>query len=94
MYYKSLNELELILFGHRFAFDQLGVITRDQSFNSCFSEWLLQTQDVSCSGGWALAIETVASRMGNNPEVLFAELVERFLSQWRGPNKDNSRAKH
>ena len=89
MYYRSLRELESAIFGHQFAFQQLGAITRDQSFNSCFREWVYCTTDVSCSGGWALAIETLASNRRDDPEALFGELAERFLSQWADSEATN-----
>ena len=83
MYYRSLDELEAVLSGHQIAFEQLGVISRDQSFQTCFVDWLYRTMNASGSAGWACAIESLASARGDDAESVFAELVEQFLSQWR-----------
>ena len=82
MYFRTLGELELILFGHQCAFEQLKVIDRDQSFNYCYSQWLYDTREVSGSAGWAYAIESMASANGDDAEALFSQLSEEFLRQW------------
>ena len=82
MYYKSLEELEIMLGGHQAAFEQLGVITREQSFGACFIEWIRQTKGISCQSGWAYGIETLQSAEGDELEMLFVRLVTVFLKQW------------
>lgn len=81
MYYRSLEELEAILSGHQLAFEQLGAINRDDSFHHQFVEWLRQTRQASASAGWAGAVESLALEKVDS-EVLFAELVVEFLTNW------------
>jgi len=82
MYFKTLSEFEAIIRGHQAAFEQLKSIDRSESFHECFSEWLQQNMDSSGAAGWAYAIEVLAEQTGKDPEVLFCNLVPKFLEQW------------
>ncbi len=82
MYFNSLEELQAILWGHAYAFDQKGLTSRDDYFNSCFKSWLRQKTGASICSGWAEAIETRASRKGIDPVDFFSPLVREFLDQW------------
>ena len=84
MYFKSLRELEAALGGHATAFDQLGLIGRDEAFNSSFGAWLRRETGVSAASGWAWAISDLAEAAGTDAEALFVERVRAFLREW-GP---------
>ena len=81
MHYRSLEELEAILSGHQIAFEQLGVIGREESFHQEFVEWLRRTRQAPGSAGWACAIKSLTIEEAD-PEQLFGKLVEEFLEQW------------
>jgi hypothetical protein len=84
MYFRSLEELEAIMRGHATAFDQLGIINREDSFHSCFGYWLYDNTDTSSASGWAHAVELLASNKGDDPVEVFSRLVRRFLVHWNG----------
>lgn len=81
MYFRTLSELETTMFGHAYAFTQLGVITRPKSFNVRFSHWLSQTKGVPDAMGWAYAVEQIESSAAARNRVL-AELLAEFWGQW------------
>ena len=82
MYFRTLEELQSIMFGHYFAYMQLGAITARQSFSNCFVEWLRKTSEVSFSLGWADGIEQMALETDLDSVALFSQLVREFLSRW------------
>ncbi|GAB5444716.1 MAG: hypothetical protein Fues2KO_50650 [Fuerstiella sp.] len=79
MYFHSLRELELLLRGHEAAFQQLKLISSDDSFHRHFSEWLLTTYQLSSAAGWAEAIESLAESKQLEPQVIFRNLVTEFF---------------
>lgn len=81
-YFRSLEELEAIMRGHRTAFEQLGLIAGVESFHACFSDWIRDNTGTSASAGWAYAIEELASKRCDDPEEVFSEVLRSFLAQW------------
>lgn len=88
MYYNTLHELEVMLSGHRFAFQQLGAIENKQSFNFAFAHWLYETKGASAASGWAYAIEDLIAEEGEDRDRIFAELAEEFLREWSNSSTD------
>ncbi|WP_339908085.1 hypothetical protein [Symmachiella dynata] len=86
MFYSKLWELELIMDGHFMAFEQLFSVPRANSFKVCFSDWLTSETSVSCSGGWALAVDNLASKREDDSDTLFAKLVDDFVPIWTDTN--------
>ena len=84
MFYSKLWELECIMDGHFMAFEQLFSVPRANSFQVCFSDWLRAATSVSCSGGWALAIDNLASKREGDSDTLFAKLLDDFIPIWTG----------
>ena len=82
MYFRSLEELQAILSGHAIAYEELGIIDRNQSFERCFVEWLRTTYEASCSAGWAVAVEALSG--GQSANDTFARLTSEFLEKWEG----------
>lgn len=82
LYFSTLSDLETTMFGHGYAFTQLGAITRPKSFNERFREWLYHAKGVSGSAGWAHAVEQLEPDAAARTHV-FAELIAEFWSQWR-----------
>ncbi|TWT34931.1 hypothetical protein [Blastopirellula retiformator] len=82
MYYRTLSEFEATLFGHRFAFQDLGVIERDDAFNLRFAHWIYEEHGEPAAKGCAFAISRLAESRGCEPGELFAELAEEFLERW------------
>jgi len=82
MYFRSIEELQLIMNGHHIAYDQLKLVTTEQSFNACFTEWLCRTKSGSGEAGWAYAIDSMATEEGIDSLALFKSLVQDFLTQW------------
>ncbi|HHH27292.1 MAG TPA: hypothetical protein ENK57_02940 [Polyangiaceae bacterium] len=86
MYFRDLEHLESSLRGHAWAFDQLGLVERGESFGPRFSEWLYKEKGSSgAAAGWAYAIRELAEVAGFDAEKLFNELVREFLSIWMDP---------
>jgi hypothetical protein len=92
MHFRTLEELEQMMSGHQAAFEQLGVISREESFNVCFADWLHRTKDVSAAAGWACAIKTLLHAESDDSEALFAEVVQEFLSRWDDQAGDSETA--
>lgn len=83
MYYSALSQFEAMLRGHSTAFQQMGVITRDEGFSSVFAEWLYEVKGASgASAGWAVLIDEMASVANEDPDVVFRDLVQEFLEEW------------
>ena len=82
IYYETLLEFQLYMRGHAIAFDQLEIIKWDDSFHSCFTEWLCEKTDSSGASGWAYVITELAEARGVDAEPLFFEYVREFLDQW------------
>jgi len=83
MYYRSLADLEAKLRGHATAFQQLGIIKRDEGFSRSFAAWLYDNRGVSGAAGWAVAIEELASATRADPDTVFRVQVEEFLLDWQ-----------
>ena len=83
MYFNSLEELELILFGHSLAHEQIGLISRSQSFNMSFSDWLYEEKKISCASGWPMGLSSLNNiRDCTSPD--FKSIVMNFLNEWKG----------
>lgn len=82
MYYQSLADFEMFLFGHQAAFQQIASIDQSELFNTQFSEWLWNVHRMSCSSGWALAIEKHCSVNNSTPVNQFNEYASDFLNSW------------
>jgi hypothetical protein len=83
MYYSSLSEFEATLRGHATAFQQMGVISRDEGFSTCFADWLCRVKAASgAAAGWAVLINELAAAASADPDVVFREQVQEFLQTW------------
>ncbi len=82
MVFRSLVDLENQMHGHSVAYTEFGELSdyRDR-FNIQFGNWLYETFQLSCSCGWADAIED-STESKDQAEARFFEVVEQFLNQW------------
>lgn len=85
MYFQSLEELEATMGGHAVAFGQIGVISRDDAFNTRFANWLYESKGASGASGWAYAVTTLIAPEGDDVNAWFSGLVEEFLQAWSTP---------
>lgn len=81
MYFRSLGDLESILYGHWCAFEQVHGIAPSESFNTRFGAWLYRTRGVSASGGWALAVEELGTEPGEAVADVFFRLADAFWAE-------------
>ena len=82
MYFQTIDELESIMRGHQVAFDQIGAIGDGKTFHGCFSDWVFNKYQVSCSSGWAYAIKVISCDQGVEPIDLFSDYIDIFFSEW------------
>ena len=83
MYMVSLVRFEAILEGHATAFQQLGLIRREEAFHSEFSDWLYRNHKISCSVGWAYGLVEYSENTGRPWLSVFRDFVEDFLREWQ-----------
>ena len=81
MYFQSLSEMEAMLSGHAEAFCQLGLIVREEAFNSKFNDWLYERKAISTSAGWAHAINQLGNTDAGNATSAFAALFIEFMQE-------------
>ena len=82
MYFSSLQELEAVMLGHAAAFWQVSGLDNSNTFHNRFSDWLYTTHHLSCSAGWAHAIDEHCKKHLLPPVATFIDLVNGFLDQW------------
>ncbi|MDB5390737.1 MAG: hypothetical protein JWM11_6383 [Planctomycetaceae bacterium] len=86
MFFKTLDQLESIMYGHGFAYQQMLFVTNDETFNIHFSDWLYERKTLSCSSGWAYAIEQYCAKRKQNSVRAFTRYVSDFFENWNvGP---------
>tara|TARA_R110002020_G_scaffold182625_1_gene378256 strand:- start:165 stop:512 length:348 start_codon:yes stop_codon:yes gene_type:complete len=83
VFYKELYELKHIMWGHYYAFHQLEHIELNDSFNTCFNDWLCKKYKISGSSGWSYSIKQLASNKNTDPEIIFADNVHMFIVEWK-----------
>ncbi|MEW4454807.1 hypothetical protein AB1L30_19230 [Bremerella sp. JC817] len=83
MYFKSLKDLEYLLYGHQEAFEKLGAILHLNGFYFRFADWLHSLTGESNAAGWAFALEELAKNKKEDPLVVFAMLAGQFIAEWR-----------
>ena len=83
MYFKSLKDLECILYGHQEAFEQLGAISHMNGFHFRFAEWLHAATGESTAAGWAFAIEKLAKSKKEKSLVVFESFARQFIAEWQ-----------
>ena len=82
MFFRSLDDLGHQMHGHAVAYVELGALSDyDDRFNRQFGNWLYENYQLSCSCGWADAIED-STESKDQAEARFFEFVEQFLEQW------------
>lgn len=81
MYYRSLQDFEAMQLGYSLAHIELGLISQNDSFDTCFCHWLKQTKNVPNESGWASAIESLSSDPSSF-QITFEKLVLEFLESW------------
>jgi hypothetical protein len=82
MYFETLRELELIMQGHATAFEQMMGTDQNEMFPSQFRNWLHIHEGMSCSGGWASAIEERCRQSGESDLDVFKLYVNQFIHEW------------
>ena len=84
MYFRSVDELEVMMWGHAKAFAQLGVLgEREETFGTAFAQWLHSAKQTSgASAGWAYSIAELADAAKVQPEVQLAVCLPEFLLLW------------
>jgi hypothetical protein len=82
MFYKKLQDFEAVVFGHQFAFEQLKLLKREDSFDRKFCNWLDKKYGLFCSCGWAKAVNSMASHEDKDENEVFSSLVNEFFKEW------------
>lgn len=78
LYFRCLKELQAIMHGHGYAFEQLGHVQPGDTFNERFASWVCTARGASTSAGWAPAVEQLASQEGVEATSCFFALLDDF----------------
>lgn len=82
MFFRTLSELEAVMYGHGVAFQQLGLLAdSSDTFNVRFEQWLEERKRCSVSAGWGVAIEELAQPADVDSVGLFFDLNDEFTHQ-------------
>ncbi len=82
LHYRNLDDFRTFLTGYFSAYSLLEKIDDENSFNTCFNNWLCHKTNSSGSSGWEAVINELAKEKDADPEQLFFDYVQEFLDQW------------
>jgi hypothetical protein len=86
MFFASLEEFQSVLRGHETAFGQMTQMHRTEMLHDQFSNWLFDRFGLSCSGGWAYAIEQQCKETGDDSVRKFGVYITAFFESWDDDN--------